>query len=40
MLDQENTSRIKLKNKLSKRLLSINILKGNLKIGDEIFLFK
>ena len=35
---QENTSRIKLKNKLSKRLLSINILKGNIKTEDEIFL--
>ena len=33
---QENTARIKLKNKLSKRLLPLNILKGNLKIGDEI----
>lgn len=34
---QENTARIKLKNKLSKRLLSLNILKGNLKTDDEIF---
>ncbi len=34
---QENTSRIKLKNKLSKRLLSVNILNGSLKIDDEIF---
>ena len=33
---QENTARIKLKNKLSKRLLSLNILKGNLKTDDEI----
>ena len=33
---QENTARIKLKNKLFKRLLPLNILKGNLKIGDEI----
>ncbi len=35
---QENTARIKLKNKLSKRLVPLNILKGSLKADDEIFL--
>ncbi len=35
---QENTARIKLKNKLSKRLMPLNILKGSLKADDEIFL--
>ena len=34
---QENTARIKLKNKLTKRLLPIEIIKGRLKIDDEIF---
>jgi len=34
---QENTSRIKLKNKLSKRLLPIQLIKGNLKEGASIF---
>jgi hypothetical protein len=34
---QENTSRIKLKDKLSKRLLPINLIKGELKEGDIIF---
>ena len=34
---QENTSRIKLKNKLTKRLLPIEIIKGNIKEGDSIF---
>ena len=34
---QENTSRIKLKNKLTKRLLPIEIIKGNIKEGDLIF---
>tara|TARA_Y100001980_G_C14547706_1_gene328447 strand:- start:1656 stop:2543 length:888 start_codon:yes stop_codon:yes gene_type:complete len=34
---QENTARIKLKNKLTKRLMPLNILKGNLKADDEIF---
>ena len=34
---QENTARIKLKNKLSKRLLPINIISGNLKEGESIF---
>ena len=33
---QENTARIKMKNKLNKRLLPIKILKGNLKEGDSI----
>ncbi len=33
---QENTSRIKLKNKLSKRLLPIKVLKGTLKIDQDI----
>ena len=35
---QENTARIKVKNKLSKRLMPLNILKGSLKADDEIFL--
>ena len=34
---QENTARIKLKNKLSKRLLPIEILEGNLSEGEKIF---
>ncbi|MDC0445229.1 folate-binding protein [Candidatus Pelagibacter sp.] len=34
---QENTARIKLKNKLSKRLLPINIIKGELTEGENIF---
>jgi folate-binding protein YgfZ len=34
---QENTARIKLKNKLSKRLLPINIIKGELSEGESIF---
>ena len=34
---QENTSRIKLRNKLSKRLLPIQLIKGNLDEGDSIF---
>ena len=34
---QENTARIKLKNKLSKRLLPINIIKGILTEGESIF---
>ena len=33
---QENTARIKMKNKLNKRLLPIKILKGDLKEGDAI----
>ena len=35
---QENTARIKLKNKLSKRLLPINVIKGELLEGESIFL--
>ncbi len=34
---QENTARIKLKNKLSKRLLPINIVKGELNEGENIY---
>ena len=34
---QENTARIKLKNKLSKRLLPIEIVKGNLNEGEKIY---
>ena len=34
---QENTARIKLKNKLSKRLFPINIIKGQLTEGESIF---
>jgi folate-binding protein YgfZ len=34
---QENTARIKLKNKLTKRLLPIEIIKGKFKTEDEIF---
>tara|TARA_B110000881_G_scaffold65196_1_gene56462 strand:- start:418 stop:1305 length:888 start_codon:yes stop_codon:yes gene_type:complete len=34
---QENTARIKLKNKLSKRLLPIKLISGELKEGDTIF---
>ncbi|MDA7734331.1 folate-binding protein [Candidatus Pelagibacter sp.] len=34
---QENTARIKLKNKLSKRLLPINIVKGELTEGENIY---
>ena len=34
---QENTTRIKLKNKLSKRLLPINIIKGELSEGQSIY---
>ena len=33
---QENTARIKLKDKLSKKLLPIEILEGSIKIDDEI----
>ncbi len=35
---QENTARIKLKNKLSKRIMAINIIKGNIKKDQDIFL--
>ena len=34
---QENTARIKLKNKLSKRLLPIEIVEGNLNEGEKIY---
>jgi len=34
---QENTARIKLKNKLSKRLLPIEVFKGKLEINDPIY---
>jgi len=34
---QENTARIKLKNKLSKRLLPINLIDGKLKEGESIY---
>ena len=34
---QENTARIKLKNKLSKRLLPINTIKGELTLGESIY---
>tara|TARA_Y100001970_G_C14214017_1_gene848581 strand:+ start:301 stop:1188 length:888 start_codon:yes stop_codon:yes gene_type:complete len=34
---QENTARIKLKNKLSKRLLPIELVKGKLKEGEPIY---
>ncbi len=35
-IGQENTSRIKLKNKLSKRLFPIEIIKGNISEGDKV----
>ena len=34
---QENTARIKLKNKLSKRLMPIKIINGKLNEGESIF---
>ena len=34
---QENTARIKLKNKLSKRLFPINIVRGELTLGESIY---
>ena len=34
---QENTARIKLKNKLSKRLFPINVLYGKLHVGESIY---
>ena len=37
---QENTARIKLKNKLSKRLFPINILNGKINIGESIYINK
>ena len=36
-VEQENTARIKLKNKLTKRLLPINIINGKLHEGEVIF---
>ena len=36
-IGQENTARIKLKNKLLKRLLPIELLKGNLASGESIY---
>jgi len=37
-IGQENTARIKLKNKLSKRLMAINIIKGSIKKDQDIYL--
>ena len=34
---QENTARIKLKNKLSKRLFPINLISGKLNVGESIY---
>ena len=34
---QENTARIKLKNKLSKRLFPVNVLNGKLHVGESIY---
>ena len=34
---QENTARIKLKNKLSKRLFPINLVEGELNEGESIY---
>ncbi len=34
---QENTARIKLKNKLSKRLFPVNIINGKLHVGESIY---
>ena len=36
-IGQENTSRIKLKNKLTKRLLPIKVIEGNIRAGQSIF---
>ena len=36
-MGQENTARIKLKNKLTKRLLPVEILTGKISEGDRIF---
>jgi hypothetical protein len=36
-IGQENTARIKLKGKLSKRLLPLQLIKGELKEGSSIF---
>ena len=35
---QENTARIKLKNKLSKRLLPLEIIEGNISEGEKIYI--
>ena len=37
MLAKKNTARIKLKNKLSKRLFPINVINGKLQEGESIF---
>ena len=37
MLVRKNTARIKLKNKLSKRLFPINLISGKLKEGESIY---
>ena len=39
-IGQENTSRIKLKNKLTKRLLPIKVIKGDISAGQSIFIEK
>ena len=39
-IGQENTSRIKLKNKLTKRLLPIKVIEGNISAGQSIFIEK
>ena len=39
-IGQENTSRIKLKNKLTKRLLPIKIIEGDISLGQSIFIEK
>ena len=36
-IGQENTARIKLKNKLSKRLLPVNVLNGKINVGEIIY---
>ena len=39
-IGQENTSRIKLKNKLTKRLLPIKVIEGDISVGQSIFIEK
>ena len=39
-MGQENTARIKLKNKLSKKLLPIEVLDGDIKIDDQVSINK
>jgi len=39
-IGQENTSRIKLKNKLTKRLLPIKVIEGDISTGQSIFIEK